>query len=726
MRCTITVLSLLITGLLFAQPRMSADTRAGIMDVQQWAAKQPDVKKLVAELQGIRPVAYMNGRCMVGFLAKVNGAFDPQAIDPSVVHVGSRVGDVLSFRVDAYALQNVYTIPGLDLVEIAGIARPTLNKLVKSIHADSVQQGINLPQPYTGDGVLIGVLDWGFDYTHPMFHDTAMAYSRVRAAWDQFRQAGPAPVDFGYGAEFATPSALADAQSDTANIYSYATHGSHVAGIAGGGGAVTPYRGIAFDAQFVFCTFLIDAAAAIDGVAWMKHIADQDGKRLVVNMSWGLYHMGTMDGTSLLSQAYDQFADEGVTICVSAGNNGDIDFHIGKEFSGDTLTSRAQFYSYSANADMYGQSLIMWGEPGKPFSTCLRVLDSNYNPHDTRWFHTATEAAQIDSFMVIFGDTVFFRLTTDAAHPLNGRPHFRLRVKNTNTMMSVQLRATAPAGTVHFWNVTDLVTDVGNWGQAFQGGSGGLTAGDRNYGIGEPACTEKVITVAACNSTTWSSAGVPQEGNIASFTSYGPTMDGRYKPDITAPGLNVTSSISSFTDNAYSASLIVPFDGRDYPFARFSGTSMSAPAVTGTVALLLQADPTLTPAAIRNIIRNTALTDSKTGEIPPEGHLRWGMGKLNAYYAMTEVLGVTAVNDLGGTGINLWPNPADDQLSILPAFNVQGGRLIAIDVLGRTIMSLRVKEAGPINVDVSSWPSGLYFLQLEKDGMRAAGKVVVE
>lgn len=727
MRFLLPALACLITGLLAAQPQMPADTRAGIMDLQQRAAQQPDARKMTAELQGIQPVAYMNGRCMVGFLGKVNAQFDPDAMDAGVVHVGTRIGDVLSFRVDAYSLDAVRSMPGLDYVELAGIARPDLNKAVRSIHADSVQQGIFLPQPYTGDGVLIGVLDWGFDYRHPMFYDTAMTHSRIRAAWDQFKQSGPAPADFGYGAEYATPSALAAAQSDTANIYSYATHGSHVAGIAGGGGAGTPYRGIAFDAQFLFCTFLVDAAAAIDGVAWMKQLADQDGKRLVVNMSWGLYHMGTLDGTSLLSQAYGQMAGEGVAISVSGGNNGDISFHIGKEFAGDTLASRVQFYPYSANPNMYGQSLIMWGEPGHPFGTAFRVLDSGNNPvAASPWFHTSTATDPVDSFLVANNDTVFFRLTADAAHPLNGRPHVRLRIKNTNTTLRVLMQATAPSGTVHFWNVTDLTNDVGNWGQSFLGGQPGWTAGDKNYGIGEPACTEQVITVAACSSTTWSTSGEPVGGSIAGFSSYGPTLDGRIKPDITAPGASVASSISSFTDNDYSPVQIVPFEGRNYPFAKYSGTSMSAPMVTGTVALLLQANPTLSPAEIRSIIRNTALTDSKTGEIPPGGSLRWGMGKLNAYHAVAEVLGVAGMAGTDADLVAVWPSPASNGFFLQPSSPAQGARLTVTDALGRTVAARQVHEAGVIHVDASSWPAGIYFLRLEKDGMRALGKVVVE
>lgn len=695
-------------------------------ELQAMARRQPDARKLATEALGKYPVAMMGGRCMVGFLGEVNEAFGQQPADPSVVHIGARVGNVLSFRVDAYHLGSVQSIPGLAYAELAGVARPELDKLVRSIHADSVQQGIYLPQPYTGNGVLIGVLDWGFDYTHPMFYDTAMAGYRVRAAWDQYRQSGPAPAAYGYGAEFTTPAALLAAQSDTANIYSFATHGTHVAGIAGGGGAGTAYRGVAFDAEFLFCTFLVDAAAAIDGVAWMQQMAQQDGKRLVVNMSWGLHYMGTLDGTSLLSQALDQFSDEGITFCNSGGNNGDVDFHLGKAFTGDTLRSRVQFYPYSAHPAMWGQSLSMWGEPGQPFSAGFQVLDAANNVYMAApWYHTATQPAYLDSFLVANNDTVFFNLTADAAHPQNGRPHLRLRIKNTNTALKVVLQATAPQGTVHCWNVTELSNGVGNWGQDFQAGQPGWTAGDNQYGISEPACTESVVTVAACVSTTWSSSGLPLGGGIAGFSSYGPTLDGRIKPDITAPGVAVASSISSFTDNDYSPIATVPFQGRNYPFARYSGTSMSAPAVTGTVALLLEADPGLTPAEIRGIIRSTALTDNNTGIIPPEGSTRWGMGKLNAYRVITDALGITTVGEAAMPSMAIWPNPSRDRFQVQAALHGPGTRVIVQDVLGRVVLA-QAAQAPLLSLDARAWPCGVYFLRLEQGGKCMRGKLVRE
>lgn len=718
----------LLTTVLRAQTPMPVETRVAIGELQTLAKHQPDAAKLTAQTLGKYPVALMNGRCMVGFLGKVNGAFDPGNADHALVHIGARIGDVLSFRVDAYHLEVAASIPGLAYAELAGIAKPTLDKLVHDIHADSVQQGINLPQPYTGAGVLIGDLDWGFDYTHPMFYDTAMATYRVRAAWDQFRQAGPAPAAYGYGAEFTTPAALLTAQGDTANIYSYGTHGTHVAGIMGGGGAGTVYRGVAFGAQFLFCSFLIDAAAALDGVAWMRDIAQQDGKRLVVNMSWGLYYMGTLDGNSLISQALDQFSDAGVTFCISAGNNGDVNFHLGKTFTGDTLRSRVQFYPYNANPHTWGQSLSMWGEPGKPFSTGFRLVNNlSATSTGTPWYHTATQAAYVDSLLILGTDTVWFNLAMEAADPLNGRPHARLRIKNTHTGLQVVMQATADSGTVHFWNVTELDNGVGNWGQEFQAGQPGWTAGDNQYGIGEPACTESAITVAAHQAQYVIPGGTnTYGGNIAGFSSYGPTLDGRIKPDISAPGVNVASSISFFTDDSYSAVATVPFQGRNYPFARFSGTSMAAPAATGTVALMLEADPTLTPADIRDIIRSTARTDNFTGVIPPGGSTRWGMGKLNAYHAVTAVLGTTGILQPNETAIATWPNPATRLLHIGMPETLGVATLQITDALGRTVHSLGLNGGGVITLDTENWARGLYFIRLASEGKLLVGKVIKE
>ena len=69
--------------------------------------------------------------------------------------------------------------------------------------------------------------------------------------------------------------------------------------------------------------FLVDEGAVLDAWEWMYQKSLEEGKRLVVNMSWGLYHAGTLDGNSVLSTAISAYTDLGVVFVNSGGNNGD-------------------------------------------------------------------------------------------------------------------------------------------------------------------------------------------------------------------------------------------------------------------------------------------------------------------------------------------------------------------------------------------------------------------
>lgn len=706
-----------------AQIAVPATTHADLLYLQRLASVEADPHKLVVAVEGQHPVAMVNGRAMVGFLAKTGDGFDAAQAASEHVTIGARIGDVVSIRVDAFHLDAARTIPGISYLELAGVAEPHMDKVRWTTRVDSVHRGINLPMAYTGRDVLIGICDWGFDYTHPDLYDTLLTQTRIRAAWDQYKQSGPAPSAFPYGTEYATPAALLAAGSDTANIYSYHYHGTHVAGIAAGSGAGTVFRGIAYESELLLATWLIDAASVIDCYAWMKLIADADQKRLVVNQSWGLHWIGSLDGSSLLSQAINTLAEQGVVFVNSAGNNGDVNFHIKKAFTGDTLRSRIQFYSYTANANMWGQSISMWGEPGQSFSAGFMVTNnSSVVLSQSPWYSTATQQVYLDSFMVEGADTVFFNLAADAAHPLNGRPHFRLRVKNTSPNLKVALKATASSGTVHFWNVTELVTDVGNWGQAFQAAGSGWAAGDAQYGISEPASTAGLISVAAFSSEYISPTGVLLGGQIASFSSFGPTLDERVKPDIAAPGVSVSSAISSFTDASYTPSALVDFEGTSYPFARLSGTSMSSPAVAGIAALLLQADPALSAQEVKSILMATARADQHTGVIPPGGSLRWGMGKVNAYRAIVEALGIVGVEEQDAGLHGLWPNPTDGEAFV----RMEGAmpfRLRLLDAAGRAVLDQR--GAGDlIRIDAGAAAPGAYTVEVTAAGERRFGRLV--
>ena len=179
------------------------------------------------------------------------------------------------------------------------------------------------------------------------------------------------------------------------------------------------------------------------------------------------------------------------------------------------MLSRIQFYD-GATPNLWGQSIHAWSEPDKPFEGGFQVLNgSNVFLTESPWYSTLTTDTYIDSFVVVpeTSDTIFYNLSMDAAYPTNDRPQMRLRIKKGSPYYKIILKAHAEEGQIHFWNLTELTTDVGNWGMPFQSLGPDYTAGDDQYGIGTPACSETAISVAAYS---------------ASFETDGGTVFGRW------------------------------------------------------------------------------------------------------------------------------------------------------------------------------------------------------
>ena len=148
-------------------------------------------------------------------------------------------------------------------------------------------------------------------------------------------------------------------------------------------------------------------------------------------------------------------------------------------------------------------------------------------------------------------------------------------------------------------------------------------------GVAAPGNAPWVLTVGA-----GSHMGTFQRADdtIAAFSSRGPAaVDRVAKPDVVAPGVGIESlsdpaSALYTTKSAYLRSGSMP--SSYLPYLSLSGTSMSAPVVSGTVALLLQADPMLTPNQVKAILQYTAQVD------PDYDPLTQGTGFLNARGAL--------------------------------------------------------------------------------------------
>ena len=158
----------------------------------------------------------------ISVLAKTNTRFTKQDLHSYDAILGTHRASIITLKVPLENLERLSRYEGFDYFKIASKASANLERAVQDVRADSVHQGLGLPQAYTGKDVLIGITDWGFDYTHPMFYDTNLQQTRILAAWDQFKKSGPPPPEYVYGTEYLGESALLSAESDTSNIYSYA------------------------------------------------------------------------------------------------------------------------------------------------------------------------------------------------------------------------------------------------------------------------------------------------------------------------------------------------------------------------------------------------------------------------------------------------------------------------------------------------------------------------
>ncbi len=222
-----------------------------------------------------------------------------------------------------------------------------------------------------------------------------------------------------------------------------------------------------------------------------------------------------------------------------------------------------------------------------------------------------------------------------------------------------------------------------------------------------PADGDSVIAVGAVTMT----------GELAAFSSDGPTSDGRIKPDVCAPGVSVTVA-SPYTEDGFTHS---------------SGTSFSCPLTAGVAALLLEAYPTLKPIQLRDALRNTA---SQAKE--PDNYMGWGI--VNAYEAY--LYGKEVISGFNGSVIpkllelsDAYPNPAEGIASFryglpqnLPV------RVTVYNVLGQIVAQLELgqKLAG-VN-HLFSWnglmadgrlaPSGIYFCVLKAGPLRSVKRFV--
>ena len=235
--------------------------------------------------------------------------------------------------------------------------------------------------------------------------------------------------------------------------------------------------------------------------------------------------------------------------------------------------------------------------------------------------------------------------------------------------------------------------------------AGNEANGDWHY-ITIPADADGAIAVGAVD-VPGSGERMPQ---IASFSSRGPTADGRIKPDVVAPGSGV-----------------VVADLRRGGYVRRGGTSFAAPLVSGVCALLLQKNPAWRPDQVLEALRSTALDLGAAG---PDTVYGWG--QINALAAS----GLDEVPPEEDRLLAPFPNPARDGVVHFPVQLAERGlvELNVFDVAGRLVFAERW-DLWPGSHDqpgrAPSWTpgravaNGVYFYQLRSPNRSHLGKIAL-
>lgn len=515
---------------------------------------------------------------------------------------------------------------GVEAVDAGQEVHMMMDAARRLTHVDEVHAGTSLTMPYTGKGVLVGIIDAGFDFNHPNFRDKD-GNCRIQAVWDQ-NNFLVTDSDYGYGKEYRSTAEIVSAGRDMELTGD--THGTHVAGIATGS-YDGPYLGVAPEADIVLVSTNKTEQGIIDGIDYLLEYAEKAGKPISINLSIGTV-LGYKDGTDAFSVLIDNLMEgqTGKVISIAAGNEGDRNSTLSGLFGADCTGVKSFWIPPTYNRD----NLFIQGERGADYELVLSL--KNKDTGEELFTKTFTSDERQTLSFKDFGSQASDngRLSVSVSeNPSNGNPCFRVT-------MTYDLPET------EIWEVA-LSSESGryminsDYGEFVSLGKNGYSAGTNESSIAATATGFNSIAVGAyVSKNTYNdlSGSIHDKDwtleDIYPLSGKGPTYDNRIKPDVVAPGAAVVSSFNSYANSFYVspedkvASVVDDYTGRTYSWGVASGTSMATPVVTGTLALWLEANSDLSLEDIRRIIESTSSHDTFTGEV---ANGVFGHGKLDAF-----------------------------------------------------------------------------------------------
>ncbi len=471
-----------------------------------------------------------------------------------------------------------------------------------------------------GEGVVVGVIDYGCDYDHRNFKDGA-GKTRIEAIWHQAGARVPTSTAVSYGREYTAvdiDAALAQADPYAALGYapardtsdSIGTHGTHVMDIAAGNGFGSGVAGFAPNAALIFVDVAHDdisfsGPSVVDSsfgdsvmlLEAVQYIFDKAGDRpCIINISLGT-NGGPHDGSTLVEEGIDRILAEAPNraVTIAASNSHEDGIHAaGQVVQGGfiDLTWRVPTNDFSHN------ELELWYSGSDTFDVEL------INPLGDS---LGTIPAGSNGQLLDAAGNVQVFAANRLGDPNNGDNVIGIFMENTvaSGPWTVRLLGrTVSDGKFHAWIERDNTTP-----SSFD------PPHDNSHTIGSISCGRNTIVVGSYDAHK---AAKP----ISWFSSEGPTRDGRQKPEISAPGHSVFAAHSRTETEAVSK----------------SGTSMAAPAMAGIVALIFaESRERGTDLAITDLHDIVAAAVNKS---PPASsgtwNARYGLGRIDAAKAIEE------------------------------------------------------------------------------------------
>lgn len=466
----------------------------------------------------------------------------------------------------------------------------------------------------TGNGVIVGFIDTGIDYTNDIFKNVT-GRTRILSIWDQSDQSGTPPQGIEFGSEYTREDIDSALQSE--NPYSIVPtkdtqgHGTFMAGVACGSEDVeNDFIGAANESQIAVVKlkkakkylrdfYLIEENVQevyqendiMQAVTYLRNLSIRESKPLVLVLGLGT-GSGQRSGGSALSQLLNDLGETiGCCVVTCAGNEGNARLH----YKGSVLNKEYEDVELKVGEGTNGFTMELWGNSPdiisvafiSPSGEMISRIPARVGQSDTVEFLLEKSKIDISYSLVEAGggvELIFMRFID----PTPGV--WIIRVYGNNIL----------EGDYNIWLPIKQFIDKETY----------FLKPNPDITLTVPSTTQATITVAAYDNMT---------NALFTDSSRGFTRTNEIKPDITAPGVNVYGP------------------GINNNYVRKSGTSVAAALVAGNCAQLMQwgivekNETQMKTNYIKNFLIRGAIRDRNI--IYPSKE--WGYGKVNVYEAFS-------------------------------------------------------------------------------------------